>query len=183
METLFLKILNMSITAGYIILGVMAVRLLLKKAPKKYAYLLWSIVGFRLVCPVTFASVFSVFNLRMFRMNTNEAAVGSTIQYITEKIAADPAVNPSVELSTGIVAANTALKEYELDTLYASSVSTRDFWIEASVVIWCVGILALLIYSLVSYIRLKHRMEKAVILEGGVYQSDQVRSPFILGFL
>ena len=71
---------------------------------------------FRRACPVTFASVFSVFNLRMFRMNTNAEAVGSAIQYVT-KIVAEPAVNPSVEVFYGIVATNTALKEFELDNL------------------------------------------------------------------
>ncbi len=63
MEGTFLKVLNMSITAGYVILAVVLIRLLLRRAPKKYSYLLWSVVLFRLVCPVSFASVVSLFGM------------------------------------------------------------------------------------------------------------------------
>ena len=57
MREVFLSVLNMSVTGCYVIIAVLLVRLLLKKAPKKYAYLLWSAVGFRLACPISFASV------------------------------------------------------------------------------------------------------------------------------
>ena len=60
MEALFLQVLEMSLTASYVILAVLAVRLLLKKAPRKYSYLLWSVVGFRLCCPVSFQWLFSL---------------------------------------------------------------------------------------------------------------------------
>lgn len=62
MEMLFLKILNMSLTASYVIIAVLLIRLLLKRAPKKYSYLLWAIVLFRLVCPVSISSELSLFN-------------------------------------------------------------------------------------------------------------------------
>jgi beta-lactamase regulating signal transducer with metallopeptidase domain len=68
MEMLFLKILNMSITASYVILSLIFIRLLLKRAPKKYSYLLWSVVLFRLICPVSFSSVFSIFQTKPFNM-------------------------------------------------------------------------------------------------------------------
>ena len=57
----FLKILNMSITGGYIILAVLLARLILRSAPKKYSYALWAVALFRLICPVSFKSVISVF--------------------------------------------------------------------------------------------------------------------------
>ena len=56
----------MSLTAGVTVLVVLLVRLFLKKLPKKYSYLLWSVVGFRLLCPVSFDSIFSIFNLNIF---------------------------------------------------------------------------------------------------------------------
>ena len=61
METVFLQILNMSITGSYIILAVMILRLFLKKAPKKYSYLMWTVCAFRLCCPVSFKNIFSIF--------------------------------------------------------------------------------------------------------------------------
>jgi beta-lactamase regulating signal transducer with metallopeptidase domain len=73
MESVFLKVLNMSVTAGYVILAVLAVRLLLFRAPKKYAYLLWSVVLFRLVCPVSLPSQLSVFGLKPFDMSAAQS--------------------------------------------------------------------------------------------------------------
>lgn len=65
LEKLFLQILNMSITGGYCILAVFALRWLFRKAPKRYTYLLWIVVALRLVCPFTFDSAFSIFNLNL----------------------------------------------------------------------------------------------------------------------
>ena len=61
MESLFRIVLQMSITAGYVILVVMVLRLLMHRMPKKYSYSLWAVVLFRLCCPITLSSVFSVF--------------------------------------------------------------------------------------------------------------------------
>ena len=72
MENLFLRVLNMSLSAAVVIAAVMLVRLLLRTAPKKWRYLLWSAAGFRLCCPVSFKAVFSLFRLRPSSM----AAVG-----------------------------------------------------------------------------------------------------------
>jgi len=63
LQDLFITIVNMSITASYVAIGVIFVRLLLKKAPKVFSYILWIPVLFRLVCPFSFDSAFSFFNL------------------------------------------------------------------------------------------------------------------------
>lgn len=70
MEKVFLSILNMSLTAGIIVIAVLIIRLFLKKLPKKYSYFMWSVVGFRLICPVSVGSVFSIFNLKFFISET-----------------------------------------------------------------------------------------------------------------
>ena len=62
MVEVFLKILNMSITATYVLIAVLILRLLLKRAPKRISYMLWSVLLFRLVCPVSISSAFSLFN-------------------------------------------------------------------------------------------------------------------------
>ena len=64
LQSFFLQILNMHKTAAVVIPVILLMRLLLKKAPKKWSYLLWSVVGFRLICPVSFEAAFSLFNLR-----------------------------------------------------------------------------------------------------------------------
>lgn len=66
METLLLKILNISITASYVIITVVIIRFLLKRTPKKYSYLLWTVVLFRLICPISFSSAFSIFQIKPF---------------------------------------------------------------------------------------------------------------------
>ncbi len=58
----------MSITGSYVILAVIVLRLFLKKAPKKYSYLMWTVCAFRLCCPISFKNIFSIFNLRFFNM-------------------------------------------------------------------------------------------------------------------
>ena len=69
LESLFLKILNMSMTACYVIAAILIVRLLLRRAPRKYSYILWAAAGFRLLCPVSFESIFSLFSLSGLRLN------------------------------------------------------------------------------------------------------------------
>lgn len=68
LEPAFLQILNMSITASYVTLAVLLVRLLLRRLPKRYSYALWSVVAFRLVCPVSISSLLSIFNIGIFDM-------------------------------------------------------------------------------------------------------------------
>jgi beta-lactamase regulating signal transducer with metallopeptidase domain len=63
MEAVFLSVLNMSISAAVVIIAVVFVRLLLRKAPKKWSYLVWGVVGFRLCCPVSFKTVFQHFSI------------------------------------------------------------------------------------------------------------------------
>ena len=59
LQNLFIDVLNMSLTASYVILFVLACRLLLKKVPKIFSYSLWTVVLFRLICPFSFSSAFS----------------------------------------------------------------------------------------------------------------------------
>ena len=95
MENMFLKILNMSLTGGYVILAVMALRLVLKRFPKKYSFALWLVAAYRLVCPVSIRSVFSIFSLLPERSAQAVSNVGSAITYIPSDIgyASAPEVN------------------------------------------------------------------------------------------
>ncbi len=102
MENVFLNILNMSLTAGIIIIAVLIIRLFLRKLPKKYSYFLWSVVGFRLLCPVSFSSAVSIFNLKIFsRMNITggENNVGGKLAHINDVIGA-AAKNSASSLTT-----------------------------------------------------------------------------------
>ncbi|MCL6457933.1 MAG: hypothetical protein K6T85_08000, partial [Gorillibacterium sp.] len=83
MEALFLQIVNMSITASYVLLAVFLIRLLLQKAPKKYAYLLWSVVAFRLSSPMSFSAMISIFNASPFDMTVAQSGGGAALAITT----------------------------------------------------------------------------------------------------
>lgn len=81
LTVLFMKILNMSVTAGYCILAVFLLRLLFRKAPRKYLYVLWLAVAFRLVCPVSVSTEFSLFNLEAFSGQA-QVTKGGAMEYL-----------------------------------------------------------------------------------------------------
>ncbi len=179
-ESLFMKILNMSLTASYIIAAVLIVRLLLRKAPKKYSYALWAVAGFRLVCPVSFKSIFSIFALKPFALRLEDTAASSQaaqIVHIPENIgfAAAP------EVQTGLAAVDTVINESLPAATPYASVNPMQIWIFLGMLLWMVGIIVLLTVSAVSLFRLHRRIRTATLLEGNVWQSENVHSPFIVG--
>lgn len=105
LEPAFLQILNMSITASYVTLAVLLVRLLLRRLPKRYSYALWSVVAFRLVCPVSISSLLSIFNIGIFDMTA--ATKGAELIYVPGNIGTMQ--EPSV--TVGIPYLNAAITE------------------------------------------------------------------------
>ena len=81
MSDLFYTVLNMSITGSYVIITVIFARLLLKRLPKKYSYALWAAAAFRLCCPISFQSVFSLFSLKPFDMSKAQNGGAETLLY------------------------------------------------------------------------------------------------------
>lgn len=176
MDAVFLEVVNMSITGSYVILAVLLLRLLLKKAPKKYAYLLWSVVGFRLCCPVTFQSVFSLFSLKPFDMTKAQRSGGETLNYIV------PGGSGTAfsQATTGIPSANAVL----YDNLPATAATDpKPLVITVLAYVWFAVCIAFLLYGILSYMKLHRQMANAVLLEKDVYQSDKIPSPFILGII
>ncbi|OBZ11118.1 M56 family metallopeptidase [Bacillus sp. FJAT-26390] len=179
METLFLKILNMTLTATYVIVAVLLVRLLLKRAPKKYSYLLWAIVLFRLVCPVSISSELSLFNAPPFDMTAAQKSGKAALSYVP----ADIGYMEKPGMTVGIPTMNVMISDSLPPATPAASANPLQIWIQIGTVLWCSGTAALLIYGVVSYFRLKRRMVTAVRLDNHIFESDNIRSPFILGFI
>lgn len=178
METLLLKILNMSITASYVIITVVIIRFLLKRTPKKYSYLLWTVVLFRLICPISFSSAFSIFQIKPFDMTVAQRG-GRALSYVPENIG----YMSTPRVTVGIPTMNSYISESLPPATPYASVNPMQIWILLGTILWCVGITILIFYSIITYIRLKHRMATAIRLEGNVFESDKIRSPFILGFM
>lgn len=164
MDAVFSFLLNRSITAGWLILAVMILRKLLKKAPKSVSCLLWVLVGVRLVCPFSIESAMSLVPKAQV---IQPSATGNTFR-----------VDTGLTLFNGPVNNYLGGHYYEGVTVQAG---TRFHLAQFCTAVWLIGLAALLLYSLVSYLRLRRQMSAAVCLEDGVWQCDRVASPFILG--
>ena len=167
MSDLFLNILNMSIAASWLILAVVLLRFALKKAPKWIAVLLWGVVAVRLVVPFSFESALSL-------IPSAETFNAHNIQYET------PAI------SSGIPAVNNAVNPVQGETFAtnpAASVNPLYVWTFIVSVIWLIGIAAMLLYAVISYVRVRQSVGESVPYEGDIFLCDHVKSPFILGLV
>lgn len=167
MIELFLSTLNMSLTAGYVIIFVMFIRLLLKKAPKVISYALWGVVAFRLIIPFSFESIFS-----LLPRNTNTIPITHDIIY--QQI---PQVNTRIEGVESFV--NGTLSE----PIIESSLNPLRIYIEIGAYIWILGMIALLIYSIVSILILKKQLKSAELTEQNIYEAENLKTPFVIGFI
>lgn len=165
MASLFLKLVNMSLSAGWLVLAVLAVRLLFKRAPKWLHCLLWGLVAVRLVCPVTVESVLSLI----------PSAEPIPPTFIT---------SPSPEVDTGLPELDAMLNpglSGSLTTPPENSVNASQVLAFAATVLWVVGMVCMAVYALVSTLRLRYRVRESMPLEAGVRVCDGIPSPFILG--
>ncbi|MBQ8400903.1 MAG: M56 family metallopeptidase, partial [Clostridia bacterium] len=177
MVEIFLSILNMSVAGGWVILAVLAVRLLLGRAPKKITCLVWIPAGLRLLVPWSVASPVSLFNL----VRPAAAEVTEYGTRVQKFIPGDIGMAADPQISIGIPAADTVLSGSLPDPDPMTSMNPMQFWEAAGAVLWCAGMTVMLTWAVVQYIRLRLRVRTAVRLEGNVYLSENVPSPFILG--
>ncbi|HWQ77880.1 MAG TPA: M56 family metallopeptidase [Anaerovoracaceae bacterium] len=167
MNDLFLSVLNMSMTASYVIAAIMLARLFLKKAPKAFSYALWAAAGFRLVFPFSFESVFS---LIPFKAQPASNIVSNYTGEPIRHIIISPDWAPPAE--TGTISNAMLLTPAEVPTY---------FWFRLAGEIWLIGIMAMLIYSIASVILLKRRLREAAPAGGRVLEADNLKTPFVLG--
>lgn len=175
MEELFYAVLKMSITGGWVIMAVLFLRLLLKKAPKKYSYALWLVAAFRLVCPVSFRSALSLFNLRLGPETAPVVNLPAVME--AEYRFVRPRLSTGVPVMNAVVGGSFTPSEPN----FAASANPEQIWLFIGMVLWCAGIMVMALYAGVSYLRLRMRMRDAVMLEKGVWQTERTVSPFLLG--
>ena len=176
MTDAFISVLNMSITASYVILAVILLRLLLKKTPKKYSYLLWSVVGFRLCCPVSFKSVFSLFNLKPFDMTQIQSEADNSLKFIQDSNSASAG-----NISSGLPAADSFIYDEITSTItYEENIDKVLFAIS---LLWITVIIFIFTVSLIDYIKLRKRLSTAIRLENNIFYSENISTPFIAGIV
>lgn len=165
MEIIFLKILNMGITASWLIAAVMVLRLLLKKAPRWITCILWAFVAVRLVCPFSFETIFSLI--------PSTETVSPDIAYSDS-----PAIDSGVKLIdnaiNSMIGENFAPKPEE-------SANPLQIWLFVASAVWIGGILVLISYAIISCWRLRRRVRTAIPLRDNIWICDEIKTPFILG--
>ncbi len=173
MIEVFHTIFKMSITASYVILAVLLIRLFFRKLPKIFSYALWLPVFIRLVFPSSFHSDFSFLNL----INLKESASPITSSYISRTIS-------QLEPSQAISALNTP--QYFSTSLPDTSLMSESLFLQTLIkfasLIWAAGIVLLLLYSMLSYRRVLKTIKTATRIKSNIFETDRISTPFVCGF-
>ena len=161
----FLKILNLAISASWLIVAVIVVRLLLKKTPRWIFCLLWGLVAIRLICPFSLESALSLIPssevIPADIMMDQRPQIDSGVRVI------DNAVNPVIESSFAPNIEN--------------SVNPMQVVVYVASIVWIMGLVGMCLYAFASYVLLWRRVRVSVITHGNIRECDEVKSPFILG--
>ncbi len=167
MSAVFLKLLNMSVTASWLILAILLVRFFLKKAPKWISCILWALAAIRLSLPFSLKSTLSLI--------PNTETIQSNIEMITR-----PALDSEI---TAIDEAANSVISNSVSPAPLTSTNTLLIIFSALSVVWVVGMAVMLLYALISYITLKRSVRASVSVRDNILACDEVKSPFILGFV
>ena len=167
MSGLFISVLNMSLTASYVILFVILCRLLLKKSPKIISYVLWGVAAFRLIIPFSFESLYSLLPQRI-----NTLPIPHDIMY-----------QQSPQFNSGIGIVDSFISKALPAPAVGDSVNPLQIYLEIGALIWVIGAVVLLIYSFVSIITLKKQLKSAQLIDKNTYEAKGLKTPFVLGLI
>ena len=167
LQNLFTGVINMTVTGSVVILCVLAARLALRKAPRVFAWMLWPVVIFRLLCPVSVSGPVSVLEW----VDAPRSQIG-TMEYVElsvstplETIHVDPE-----QIGEGQVTGSIPVRrEPPIDWNFLGSR------------VWVLGMAGMLAYGIISYVNLKRKLRESVPLGRGIREADAIASPFVLG--
>ena len=190
MILIFENVLRMSVSAAFVILAVMAARLLLHSSPKKYSYALWSVVLFRMCCPVSFSSGFS-FGTLVNKVSNLFTSVSNGNTEISKVPTQSPAVDVFAPTTTAPLV---SVPSYDAGTVQtaptpsvtvdgADALSFTDVLPYLIFAVWVLGVVLMLAWWIFSYMRIYKYTKDARLSEHGVYESGKVPSPFVLGYI
>lgn len=184
MNELFLKIINMSISASWLILAVLILRFVLKKAPKWVNILLWGIVAIRLICPFTIESSVSLIpdSVGSGKLISEWADdyIDDIDIYHPDSIYYDAAIGAGREpISDGEGGYYVVTKHDQL----GEPATIENTVIPVLSIVWIAGIILLALYTAISYWRLRRKVDTAVRYKDNIFQSENVSSPFVLGII
>jgi beta-lactamase regulating signal transducer with metallopeptidase domain len=170
LDAIFTTILNMSITSSYVIVGVIILRFFLKKTPKKYSYALWSFVLIRLISPVFIKTRFSF--LSFLKPNKTVTHIPYNIGYMDK---------PKIDV--GINSVSRAISDTLPESTPQSSVNPLQVIMAIMEFVWIIGIIFLVIYAVISYIKIARRISTATHVTENIFETDMIDTPFIFGLV
>ena len=170
-----------------VILAVLLVRLLLRRLPKKYSYLLWSVVGIRMLLKLQLPSRFGLLSLWYYvtqrlggyRLLTDPKRL-TNMQKITDPQAGAQNLQPAGQLITGQTVTGAARG---LSQAGAKAGSGWDHLLQICMLIWIAGVIVLLLYGILSYFKCRRMTVQAVHMEGNIWECDHLTTPFVLGIV
>lgn len=176
MTGFFRTVLNMSITGAYIAAAIIILRIAMKKLPKKYSYLLWAILGIRLLCPFSFSSAVSIFNVLV---PEKPAITSGQMEFIPNDI--EYAAEPRITVSVPPV--NNAINEQLPPAQPSVSANPMQIAMAVGAYIWAFGTLAMAVYTAVSYTSVRKKVRNAKLSDGNVYTCESIETPFVFGLI
>lgn len=180
MEAVFLKLVNMSIMASYLVIVVLVLRFLMKKAPKSIHCFLWALVALRLLCPVTPESSFS-----LVEPERTERAVDSVMDdYVgSYRVYWDITDEYQTALDAGIMPIHAESGGSYVVTATTTPANEPTFLSNILSNVWLIGFAAMILYALISYLAVQRRVRISIALDKTVQLCDQISTPFILGIV
>ncbi len=172
MSNLFSQVLNMSMTGSVVILLVMLARLILKRAPKIFSYALWSVVLFRLLCPVAFTAPVSVLDVVEPEMKETSDNT-SIVSYIPS----------TVDTQADFIMVHPEEQQVQVESVTEPEERLHMTPMHAAALVWAVGMAGTMLYSVVQYLALRRRLVGSVQLKGNIYLADQIDTAFVVGLL
>lgn len=170
LQDLFKQVLDLSITASYVAIAVMVARIFLRKSPKIFSFILWGVVLFRLVSPISFISEFSIFNL--FNRGLGDFQNISYVDAATEVL---EVISVPMNFNSKNSISDVTMEVVDLSLL--------ENIFNISTIIWIIGIQVLLVIGIVSYIKLLAKIKTATLIENNIYESDRIDTAFVCGFI
>ena len=172
MAAIFSQILNMSMTGSVVILLVILARLILKRSPKIFSYALWSVVLFRLLCPVAFTAPISVLDV----VEPEQKETSNNTSIVTY-------IPATIDTQTDFIAVQTEEQQVLAETVTESDEQLHMTPMHAVALVWAAGMAGMMLYSVIQYLALRRKLVGSVQLKGNIYQADHIDTAFVVGLV
>ena len=172
MAAIFSQILNMSMTGSVVILLVVLARFILKRSPKIFSYALWSVVLFRLLCPVAFTAPISVLDV----VEPEQKETSNNTSIVTY-------IPATIDTQTDFIAVQPEEQQVLAEPVTESDEQLHMTPMHAVALVWAAGMAGMMLYSVIQYLALRRKLVGSVKLKGNIYLADHIDTAFVVGLV